>query len=198
MTYDDLGIDRLKRKLLYLARTQLKPPLDRFKLILHPSILMEPVMLTVFNDKADGVDKVLVTYINHQNLATIPYTFNHHQLQQVLSKCVTVKSDLALNGQLTKSEICLGNINRQETNIQRLGKVVRTALCLIAAISASPIGLHKLHTISSPDQSIELNLTDCTSVESVQSQQSDGPDLNQPHLHLLMIAWAGFNPRTNS
>ncbi|KAH9470063.1 hypothetical protein Pst134EA_007328 [Puccinia striiformis f. sp. tritici] len=97
--------------------------------------------------------------------------FNHHQLQQVLSKCVTVKSDLALNGQLTKSEICLGNINRQETNIQRLGKVVRTALCLIAAISASPIGLHKLH---------------------------NGPDLNQPHLHLLMIAWAGFNPRTNS
>ncbi|KAI7932949.1 hypothetical protein MJO28_017928 [Puccinia striiformis f. sp. tritici] len=87
--------------------------------------------------------------------------FNHHQLQQVLSKCVTVKSDLALNGQLTKSEICLGNINRQETNIQRLGKVVRTALCLIAAISASPIGLHKLHTFEVNNQMgpISINLT---------------------------------------
>ncbi|POW00300.1 hypothetical protein PSHT_13092 [Puccinia striiformis] len=87
--------------------------------------------------------------------------FNHHQLQQVLSKCVTVKSDLALNGQLTKSEICLGNINRQETNVQRLGKVVRTALCLIAAISASPIGLHKLHTFEVNNQMgpISINLT---------------------------------------
>ncbi|KNE98022.1 hypothetical protein PSTG_08696 [Puccinia striiformis f. sp. tritici PST-78] len=51
---------------------------------------------------------------------------------------------------------------------------------------------------SSPDQSIELNLTGCTSVESVRSKRSYGPDLNQPHLHILRIAWAEFDPRTNS
>ncbi|KAI9602511.1 hypothetical protein H4Q26_001801 [Puccinia striiformis f. sp. tritici PST-130] len=51
---------------------------------------------------------------------------------------------------------------------------------------------------SSPDQSIELNLTGCTSVESVRSKRSYGPDFNQPHLHILRIAWAEFDPRTNS
>ncbi|POW08400.1 hypothetical protein PSHT_09564, partial [Puccinia striiformis] len=51
---------------------------------------------------------------------------------------------------------------------------------------------------SSPDQSIELNLTGCTSVESVRSKRSYGPNLNQPHLHILRIAWAEFDPRTNS
>jgi hypothetical protein len=49
-----------------------------------------------------------------------------------------------------------------------------------------------------PDQSIELNLSGCTSVESVRSKRSYGPDFNEPHLHILRIAWAEFDPRSNS
>lgn len=49
-----------------------------------------------------------------------------------------------------------------------------------------------------PDQSIELSLSGCTSVESVRSKRSYGPDFSEPHLHILRIAWAEFDPRTNS
>lgn len=49
-----------------------------------------------------------------------------------------------------------------------------------------------------PDQSIELNLSGCTSVESVRSKRSYGPEFNEPHLHILRIAWAEFDPRANS
>jgi hypothetical protein len=49
-----------------------------------------------------------------------------------------------------------------------------------------------------PDQSIELSLSGCTSVESVRSKRSYGPEFNEPHLHILRIAWAEFDPSTNS
>ncbi|MBW0472807.1 hypothetical protein O181_012522 [Austropuccinia psidii MF-1] len=51
---------------------------------------------------------------------------------------------------------------------------------------------------SSPNQSIELVLRGCTSVESVRSKRSFGPDFNEPHLHMLRIAWAEFDQKTNS
>ncbi|WAR57371.1 hypothetical protein PtB15_8B418 [Puccinia triticina] len=51
---------------------------------------------------------------------------------------------------------------------------------------------------NSPDQAIELRLGGCISVESVRSKRSYGPDFDEPHLHILRIAWAEFDPRSNS
>ncbi|CAH7689919.1 expressed protein [Phakopsora pachyrhizi] len=51
---------------------------------------------------------------------------------------------------------------------------------------------------ASPGQSIELDLTGCTSVESIRSKRSYGPDFSEPHLHLLRITWAEFDHRINS
>ncbi|KAH9810312.1 hypothetical protein DFH28DRAFT_902954 [Melampsora americana] len=52
--------------------------------------------------------------------------------------------------------------------------------------------------LTSPNQSIELNLRNCTAVESVRSKRSYGPDFSDPHLHMLRIAWTEFDSSTNS
>lgn len=51
---------------------------------------------------------------------------------------------------------------------------------------------------ASSNQSIELNLRNCTAVESVRSKRSYGPDFSDPHLHMLRIAWTEFDPSSNS